>query len=198
MPRITLKPNSPDFDDGKTAKRPLKRCCDMPGCPGEGEFRAPRDRSLSGYYWFCLPHIQEYNKAWDYFSGMSTSEVQDYIYNATVWDRPTRRYDNAAKTEDLNRKAWQFYHFTEEEPPRTHTPPRQHPQTPEHEALAMMGLAPPVDLDAVKSRYKALAKKYHPDHNRDDPNAEEQLKKINMAYTVLKLAYRKFEELPTR
>lgn len=203
MPKIFLKPNSPEFDDGREKKRaPRQRCCDMPDCNEVGEYRAPKDRALSDYYWFCLPHVQEYNKAWNYFSGMSMADVEDYINTASVWDRPTRRYDSmAAATEALKQKAWQTYHFTDEPPPREkpqekfNTPSRQ---TPEFEALALMGLEPPVTLAKVKARYKILAKKYHPDHNGPNPEAEELLKRINMAYTILKMAYQKFETLPEK
>lgn len=171
----------------------------MPDCNAAGEYRAPKDRALSDYYWFCLEHVQDYNKAWNYFSGMSMSEVENYINTATVWDRPTRRYDSmAAATETLKRKAWQTYNFTEDEPPRARTTPDPSRQTPEFEALALMGLEPPVTLDTVKAKYKILAKKYHPDLNGHDPEAEEVLKKINMAYTILKMAYQKFETLPER
>ena len=38
----------------------------------------------------------------------------------------------------------------------------------------------------VKKRYNELAKSLHPDHNRDDPKAEEKLKEINLAYSVLR------------
>lgn len=58
-----------------------------------------------------------------------------------------------------------------------------------------MGLAPPVDLRLIKTRYKELAKKHHPDLRPDDPEAEELLKRINMAYTILKIAYEKFEKI---
>lgn len=205
MPKIFLKPNSPEFADGKDQPRgPRFRCCDMPDCQEKGEYRAPKDRGLNEYYWFCLPHVQDYNKAWNYFSGMSMSEVEDYINSATVWDRPTRRYDSmASTTEDLKRKAWQTYHFTDEEPSteRQHRAPPPSRQTPEYEALALMGLEAPVTLKDIKAKYKVLVKKYHPDATRQDvtshdKEAEEVLKKINMAYTILKMAYQKFEELP--
>ena len=51
--------------------------------------------------------------------------------------------------------------------------------------------------EEVKSRYKSLAKKYHPDTNKDT-GAEEQLKKINMAYTILKLSYQTYSQLDER
>ncbi len=174
----------------------------MPECNEMGEYRAPKNRALSDYFWFCLPHVQEYNKAWNYFSGMSMADVEDYINTASVWDRPTRRYDSmGATTEALKNKAWQTYNFTEEPPPRDRTQEKfNHPsrQTPEFEALALMGLEPPVTLQDVKTRYKTLAKKYHPDMNGPDAEAEELLKKINMAYTILKMAYQKFETLPDK
>ncbi|AVN63687.1 hypothetical protein CG006_01675 [Mesoplasma florum] len=37
----------------------------------------------------------------------------------------------------------------------------------------------------IKQAYKALAKKYHPDNNKD-PEAEEMMKLINKAYNILK------------
>jgi curved DNA-binding protein CbpA len=43
-----------------------------------------------------------------------------------------------------------------------------------------------------------LAKRFHPDLNKSNPEAEETLKKINMAYTVLKLAYKKFDDLEAK
>ncbi len=203
MPKIHLKPNSPEFAD-KAEKpegnnSPKSRACEMPGCAEHGEHRAPKNRELSDYYWFCKDHVQEYNKAWNFFEGMSIADMEEHIARATVWDRPTRRSDAAGNAEAIKRKAWQTYHFTDDEPPKDYTQDRSryagNRQTPEFEALAIMGLEPPVDLDKIKSRYKALAKKHHPDLNRDDPNAEELLKKINMAYTVLKLAYQKFGDM---
>lgn len=200
MPKIFLRPNSPEFaDKGDEIPRSRHRICDMPDCCNAGEYRAPKDRSLDTYYWFCFDHVQEYNKAWNYFSGMSSAEMEDYINSSTVWDRPTRRYDSMAKaSETLYRKAYQTYNFTEEEPPKERAFNNPSRQTPEFEALALMGLEPPVTLDDIKARYKILAKKYHPDHNKNDPEGEELLKKINMAYTILKMAYQKFETLPER
>ncbi|MDY0028526.1 MAG: J domain-containing protein [Pseudobdellovibrionaceae bacterium] len=201
MPKIFLKPNSPDFAESVDDSRPRIRMCDMPDCIECGEYKAPKDRGLSGYYWFCLPHVQEYNKAWDFFSGMSPSDIEHHINTSTVWDRPTRRFDGmAGAAETLKRKAWQTYNFTEEEPPKAqeYSYAGKSRNTPEMEALAIMGLEPPVTLEAIKERYKALVKKHHPDHIGQNKESEDLLKKINMAFTVLKLAYQKFEDLPER
>jgi len=196
MPRIRLKPGSAEFADDNAPRQPHVRACDMPGCHEHGEYKAPRDRSLSGHYWFCLSHVQEYNKAWDFFSGMSAREIEEQIVRSTLWDRPTRRYDTeAAMAEKLRTQAWKTYHFTDNEPPKSEQSRRTiERNTPESDALAIFGLEPPVDMNGIKTRYKELVKKYHPDVNPGDKNAEEMIKTINMSYTILRLAYAKFEQ----
>ena len=174
----------------------------MPGCQGHGQHKAPKDRSLSDHYWFCFEHVCEYNAAWDFFAGMRPEEVEAQILNSIYGDRPTWRYDvEGAATEALKRAAWQTYHFSDGEPPKDeqkHRPGGLHAHTPEFEALTIMGLEPPITLDGIKSRYKELAKKYHPDLNPGDQKAEDLLKQINMAYTILKISYAKFEKLDTK
>jgi hypothetical protein len=196
MPRIFLKPKSAEFADPKKPKTQVKHC-DMPGCAGHGEYKAPKHRGLNEYYHFCLDHVREYNSAWDFFSGMANHEVEEHMVNSIYGDRPTRRFDMPGMAEALRRKAWQTYNFTDEEPPRGYTS-KENRNTPEFEALAIMGLEPPVTLGVVKSKYKELAKKHHPDLNKGCKKSEELLKTINMAYTILKLSYEKFEELPQR
>lgn len=201
MPKIQLKPNSPEFDTNKA--HTTTRSCDMPGCRDEGDFRAPKDRSLSEHYWFCQEHVRDYNKAWNFFEGMADCEVQEHMLNSLYGDRPTWKGGVAgAAVDELYRKAWQTYNDTEEEPPKAEGFDRRsqytETQTPEYEALAIMGLEPPVTLPTIKEQYKKLAKKYHPDLNRGNEKSEELLKRINMAYTILKLAYEKFEDLPER
>ncbi len=196
MPRIFLKPNSAEFADSD--KKPDLRRCDMPGCPLQGDHRAPKDRALSDYYWFCLDHVSEYNKAWNFFSGMSDSEVESHIVGARYGHRPTWRYDTNQAEDALRRKAWQSYNFTEKEPPGANAGPAARANTPEGEALAIMGLRPPVTLEEIKARYKALAKQHHPDLNKGSRESEDLLKSINMAYTILKVAYEQFRTLPER
>lgn len=200
MPRIQLKPNSPEYAEAK--KKARAKTCDMPGCAGHGDHRAPKDRSLSDHYWFCFDHVKDYNAAWDFFSGMNADEVEDQILRSLYGDRPTWRYDvDGAAAEALKRATWQTYHFTDQEPPKDDFRQKttaNNPNTPEFEALSIMGLEPPVTLAGIKTRYKELAKKHHPDLNPGDKKAEDLLKSINMAYTILKLSYAKFEKLDVK
>ena len=175
----------------------------MPYCEGEGTFRAPKDRSLSDHYWFCQMHITEYNRAWNFFDGMNQREVEEQILKSMFGDRPTWRYDaDGMAEENLRRQAYEF-HGTGETDDRAHRAWQEYEKNKnrvdnegaEFEAITIFGLEPPIDLKKIKIRYKELAKKYHPDLNKDNPKAEEQLKKVNVAYTVLKLAYQKFDNL---
>ncbi|MDO4442050.1 MAG: DnaJ domain-containing protein [Moraxella sp.] len=49
------------------------------------------------------------------------------------------------------------------------------------------------DIAVIKAAYKALAQKYHPDRNPDDPEAERIMKLINKAYEVLSDPVRRAE-----
>lgn len=44
---------------------------------------------------------------------------------------------------------------------------------------------PNTDAKAVREAYRNLALKYHPDRNQDNPQATEQMKRVNEAYAVL-------------
>ena len=42
-----------------------------------------------------------------------------------------------------------------------------------------------ISLSSIKKQYKKLVKKYHPDLNRNDKNAEEKFKQLSIAYKAL-------------
>jgi len=58
--------------------------------------------------------------------------------------------------------------------------------SPDDDLYAVLGVSETATAKELKSTYRKLAQKWHPDANRDDPQAEEQFKKINAAYDVLK------------
>jgi hypothetical protein len=193
--RVKLKEKSPEFAEGKA--KPRAHACDMPGCPEAGEFRAPKDRGLQDYYHFCFQHVQEYNKAWDFFDGMSQADIEAQIKNAMFGDRPTWIYTSAPDWEEtLRARAQSYRSFSEDEPHKKKEqaiPPVG--QTPEREALLIMGLEPPVTFVKIKERYRTLMKEHHPDRNPNNKQAEEIVKKVNMAYTILKAAHEKYDKI---
>lgn len=49
----------------------------------------------------------------------------------------------------------------------------------------VLGVARTAEADEIKSAYRKLARRYHPDVNPDDPDAEERFKEVGNAYAVL-------------
>jgi DnaJ-class molecular chaperone len=55
----------------------------------------------------------------------------------------------------------------------------------------VLGLDKSADADAIKRAYRQLAKKYHPDLNPGDAEAEKNFKEVNEAYSILSDAEKK-------
>ncbi|MDD4766519.1 MAG: molecular chaperone DnaJ [Desulfotomaculaceae bacterium] len=49
----------------------------------------------------------------------------------------------------------------------------------------LLGVSRNASADEIKKAYRKLARKYHPDANPDDPNAETKFKEVSEAYVVL-------------
>ena len=74
----------------KDKPEPEDRVCEWPGCLSKGDSRAPKgpDR-LDDYHWFCQHHAGQYNKSWNFFSGMSEGEMKAFNQSAHYGHRPT-------------------------------------------------------------------------------------------------------------
>lgn len=173
------------------------RGCDHPDCDGPGEFRAPKSRDrLDEYHWFCLDHVREYNKAWNYYAGMSQAEVEAETRRDTTWQRPTwplgaraGGYRRFVRSTTSIHDGFGFFDDGDGERARRHANARAagfHPDSAGARAIAIMNLEPPLNLTRLKARYKELVKLHHPDANGGDKVAEERLKEINEAYATLK------------
>lgn len=164
------------------------RGCEMPGCTEAGEYRAPKSRrTLNDYWWFCLPHVREYNSRWDYYKGMSPAEMEAQLRADTAWQRPSwplGRLGAAAWDEDQLRDPLRILAAGKVNQANKRQPNRAPDEL--REPLATFGLAWPTTLEAVKARYKELAKRHHPDANGGSRDAEERLKTINLAYAALR------------
>ncbi len=176
---------------GGTSDRPVPvRLCSYPSCGQAGNYPAPKSRDrLDEHYFFCLEHVRAYNKAWDYFSGLSTNEIEAYIRRATVWERPSWPLAGSMQDQHIRRKA---LHDIFEGP----RPARQAEKSPplpsaERDALAVLELSFPVDFAAIKGQYRALVKKHHPDVHGGDPEHEEKFKTINRAFATLRRFFKK-------
>ncbi|MEQ8321608.1 MAG: DnaJ domain-containing protein [Rhodospirillales bacterium] len=171
------------------------RLCDWPDCHMKADHKAPRSREmLREYRWFCLDHIRQYNSRWNYFEGMSDEEVEADLRRDTVWQRPTwpigDREEPARGPKpgtgpfgiDPEFFIDGFGLFDE----RTAHSGTQQADAPTRSALATFGMQLPISADELKSRYKELVKKHHPDTNGGTKAAEEKFKEIREAYETLR------------
>jgi len=184
-----------DADDlgvGATgAETPAVPVCDHPGCSEAGEFRAPRDRSLSSYFHFCLEHVRAYNKAWNYYANMNSDEIEQQVRCSTVWDRPTwrmggagpSRFDPRAFKDPLG--AFEAMSTAPDDGPGGAEPSPFPRDSREAKALRDMELTWPLTRDELRARYRVLVKRHHPDANNGDKAAEERFKRVSEAYRVL-------------
>lgn len=173
--------------DGVAAR--YDRVCDHPDCAEEGTHRAPRARDrLEDYLWLCLDHVRDYNRLWDYYAGMSETEIEAQRRADATWRRPTWPLGAGRLGRDPN-VADPFGVFETDSPgrraPGAEKPAPRRRMTDAEQALAVLDLAPPATRETIKRRYKSLVKALHPDANGGDKHAEDRLKSINQAYAVL-------------
>lgn len=163
--------------------------CAVPGCEQAGEFKAPKSaHELHNYQHFCLDHIREFNKAWNYFSGMEREEIEGFMKDAVTGHRPTWTRERAAPDahEKLQFTLDGFIDWYRQSPRPTYNPKTAALTPKQREALAAMEIDYPFTEEELKQRYRQLVKRYHPDSNHGNKALEEQFKHIVNAYGILK------------
>ena len=165
--------------------------CDKVDCNEKGKFKAPKSRILlNEYYFFCLEHIKEYNKSWDFYKGLSVNQIESSMREDIIWNRPSwplkgnpykviEQINNffSEDIEHLNYENKDSYfknklideNLTEEE----------------DKALSILSLKLPLTLEKIKKNYKKLVKIFHPDVNGNNKDKENKFKEINNSYKIL-------------
>jgi len=179
--------------------------CQWQGCNKAGTHKAPAGRNHEGQYlYFCLDHVREYNKNFNYFSGLSDEAVAKFQKDALTGHRPTWQTatgSSSAKAStaaafsslrsgsasSLHRMGASFVSAAKRRAAAPQGAPRRL-KTLEAKAFAAMGLAENADKKAIKARYKALVKMHHPDSNGGDRSSEERFREVLQAYNLLKSA----------
>lgn len=157
------------------------RLCEKDGCEFAGEFRAPKNSyHLREYYWFCLDHVREYNKAWDFYRDMSAEEIEASRISDVTWNRPSWPVGGW-------RTLLEQAQFLDGLDPFLKTTSRM-PSLPQdvQKSLGILDLTFPLTMETLKTQYKKLAKCHHPDLNAGSKEAEERLKAVNEAYQIVK------------
>ena len=177
------------------------RLCDRPDCGEPGHYRAPKGRDrLEDFHWFCIDHVREYNKAWNYYANMSMDEVEAETRSDTTWQRPTwplgaraGGHPRHARGAPPIHDGFDYFGGGSEGAAQARRNGHAraagfHPSSPEARAMELMALEAPLNLTGLKARYKELVKLHHPDANGGDKLAEERLKEIIEANSTLKKA----------
>nr|QJR98170.1 molecular chaperone DnaJ [uncultured Alphaproteobacteria bacterium] len=159
-----------------------KECkCDFPGCDKAGEYRAPKDRSLKEYYWFCLEHVQAYNAGWNYYDEEPEEEPE-------LEKKPKMHFKGyrSKVNYQFGYKIKDDFGFFGEYADSFESRKDMFYTEQEKDFLKIMELSgSEISIPLLKKQYKKLVKKYHPDINRDDKNAEEKFKQLTNAYQAL-------------
>ena len=170
----------------------MKNICDWNNCKELGEYKAPVERDNSKKFrMLCLKHVKEFNKNWNYFSGMNDSQIMNFLKSDMTWHKPTQSFsssdnffkvlwNNTLKDEfDSKKIKSDFNHM------------RQFKfDNKDIKAFEILGLSVGMKWMKIQKKFKTLVKKFHPDMNLGNKKYEEKLKLITLAYTQLKNTYR--------
>ena len=167
------------------------KICDSPKCKEKGEYRAPKSRvMLNKYFYFCINHIKEYNKSWDFYKGMSVEQIENSMRSDTFWDRPSWPLKNSFKNifDEFNEYVEDFVKNDDDKINDTYFKNKLLDESltiEEAKALKELDLKMPISLEKIKKNYKKLVKIFHPDVNGNNKDAEEKFKQINESYKLL-------------
>ena len=170
----------------------MKNICDWNNCKELGEYKAPVERDNSKKFrMLCLKHVKEFNKNWNYFSGMNDNQIMNFLKSDMTWHKPTQSFsssdnffkvlwNNTLKDEfDSKKIKSDFNHM------------RQFKfDNKDIKAFEILGLSVGMKWIKIQKKFKTLVKKFHPDMNLGNKKYEEKLKLITLAYTQLKNTYR--------
>jgi curved DNA-binding protein CbpA len=175
--------NAPDLNTIGDDNIDQPRRCAAEGCAAEAAYPAPKSRSaLRDYIWFCLDHVREYNKSWNYYEGLQGAALEAEIRRATTWERPSWKFATGQPSAHSFEDPLGLFDFENRDASRA-----QRSLSPEEQrAWKILQLSPVQDIDIVKKQYKQLVKQNHPDKNGGDAAAEERLKDINLAYSLIR------------
>lgn len=149
---------------GATREAVAVRMCDRTGCGGAGEHPAPKAPDSRERWWFCREHVAEYNSNWDYFA--ASGAASGAASSASSGDTASGGYGG-------NRQWDQAYDVDG----RTRAI---------QDALATLELEEGADFASIKSAYRCLAKRWHPDRPDGDVT---RFQRVQAAYEFLSLTF---------
>ena len=170
----------------------MKNICDWNNCKEIGAYKAPIEKDNSKKFrMLCLEHVKEFNKNWNYFSGMDDEQVIDFLKSDMIWHKPTQSFsssdnffkvlwNNTLKDEfDKSTLRGEYNHMNQFKFDAN-----------DIKAFSILGISVGIKWVQIQNKFKTLVKKFHPDINLGNKEYEEKLKLITLAYTQLKNTYK--------
>jgi DnaJ domain len=193
-----MKLDSKYFDKIRVTPRGSKpepkaeKLCEWEGCEKPARHKAPKGRGFEGQFWsYCTAHVQEYNKSYNYFAGMTDGDVATAQKAAQTGDRPTWKLGERAHAAAGSRRGMAkeindpLNIFGKDAKPAQQKLGRNLRKN-EMQALTTLGLDENAKPEDAKLKYKQLVKRLHPDANNGSRANEETLKAVIQAYDTLR------------
>ena len=170
----------------------MKNICDWNNCSKEGLYKAPKEKDNSkNFRLLCLEHVKEFNKNWNYFSGMNDEQIYNFLKSDMTWHKQTQSFsssdsffkvlwNNTLKDEFDRHKFGSQYNYMNQFK-FNHN---------DIKAFSILGISVGLKWTKIQEKFKKLVKKFHPDMNSGNKKYEDKLKVITLAYTQLKNTYR--------
>ncbi|MCD7107482.1 J domain-containing protein [Rhizobium sp. DKSPLA3] len=180
----------------KAAEVPTGPQCQWHGCEKVGTHRAPVGAGGEGLFlMFCLDHIKEYNKGYNFSPDLSDPVVARYqrdaisgarpsfgkpIVEATELPMPFTVRSGSAKSLNARKSAAERLMQKREAQARKL-------KVLEAKAFETLGLPHDATPDQINRRYKERIKLHHPDSNAGNRASEAELQATIEAHKILKL-----------
>ena len=159
-----------------------EKICSNPGCEETGIYPAPKSReNLNEYLYLCISCIKVFNKSWNYFAGLSEKELEIEIRKSVTWDRPSWKFGTKNLNHDFE-EAFRAFNGQKKLIKEKVVDKKL------ESYFKVLGLNSNSKLREVKSRYKTLAKKWHPDvqNEKNSKNKDTFINITNAYKTILK------------
>ena len=200
---VDIRVNPPG---GRRKGNPYVQRCEHKGCDELGLCKAPKPYAArviqvpgqavadQDNHWFCQRHAAQYNETYDFFEGMTETEITNFQASAGFGHKPTWRFGGgpigaAGRAARMNPRGWRgakdwlYNGHTaqggEDQPQRERTRLQLR-------ALDELGLPKNAVSAQIRERYGVLVKQYHPDSNGGDRSMEQRLTVVIRAFKALK------------
>ena len=191
---LKMRPNPKYFNNLRIKPKNLSknRPCDYGGCNEHGEFQAKTKSTAKFFY--CLNHIKEFNKNYNFFEGMSEEEIIDYQISAIIGHRPNWKSGTNPQANYFSKFAKNdgsafddpFDLFEKEKTSKYERQSKIKKGKISEKAYKLLDFSALSSKTDIRKKFKEVVKSLHPDTNGGDNSQEDLLKEVISAYKTLK------------